>query len=717
MSPVRAVVREFDTDVPDPSGRAGGPTGGEGGATFPPTVAAKLQNAVLRHRHYVLMAENGALDDILEPLREARKALTEQVADFAARDDAISDLSRMADERRKVLRRRIDEIINIAETDSSKATREALQKFAEREAEIQKNLLKRGIPDSVLNSLEIDLAGPDLERVRAMVDEPLGGERWTVRFKKNAAEMRKALRREMAKSIALGEGMEQAALRITDNIRKMGMNRATMIARSEIQRVANTTALRTYQANQDVIKQLEWVATLDGRTCPICGSKDGETWRIDKPPSVPPPVHPACRCILAPITRSFRELGLDEDELPATTRASMDGQVPATQNYPDWFRKQPAAFQRDVLGPARFKLYRQGAADFDDMVKSNRVLSVDELPSPAVAEEAAPNVDGLSLPDDLTPQDMERALEARDLADDAVPFGQIADQIEGLEDADDVVDHLNVARRIEKGSLPHPDDLTTAAARAASAAEEGAETAVEWTGDLGSVKGGMSQDEVGQAFEEAFEEATEAQRKVMDKAPGIKEFEVVDDLDASGRYHSFQERIQMRRTQMEHWQDGVTNTTLRHEYGHHIDAMGARTFQQGYQYASPHGRVGQAIDDFQDMVSNNPDLRGRLERLVKDFQMESYSDARQLQDLLASASWTGDDVLIDTGHGAAYYAERAYGGHAEVFADFWALEGTKTGRKILARLDEVAEDSRLVGELRSLVDDLAEADPALLTGA
>lgn len=399
MTQVR-LLPEFDTDVPDPLLRF--PAGGPG------SVNERLSNALLRHRHYVLMAENGALQQMLEPLREARKTLTEQLATFAARDDAIGDLSRLANERRKVLRRRVDEIVNIAQTDTRKAAREQFRKFARREGEIQENLLRREIPDSVQNRLALDLAGPDLDRLEAIVDRPLGGERWTVRFDRNAAELRKALKQNLGTSVALGEGMDEAARRIRDNVKGIGLNRATLIARTEIQRVANETAVATYQANQDVIKELEWIGTLDGRTCPVCGTLDGETWPVDKPPSEPPPVHPACRCIMAPVTRSWRELGIDRDELPRTTRASMDGQVPASQNYRDWFSRQSADFQRDVLGPARFELFRSGAIDFEDMVKSNRVLNVDELPAatgePPPAEVPADEFGGLD-------EDVRRRLE------------------------------------------------------------------------------------------------------------------------------------------------------------------------------------------------------------------------------------------------------------------------------------------------------------------
>lgn len=43
---------------------------------------------------------------------------------------------------------------------------------------------------------------------------------------------------------------------------------------------------------------------------------------------------------------------MDIDEPAPSTRASQDGQVPASLSYFDWLKRQPAAFQDEALGPA-----------------------------------------------------------------------------------------------------------------------------------------------------------------------------------------------------------------------------------------------------------------------------------------------------------------------------------------------------------------------------
>lgn len=60
------------------------------------------------------------------------------------------------------------------------------------------------------------------------------------------------------------------------------------------------------------------------------------------------------------VTYTRRQLGIDIDEAPASTRASMNGQVPASLSYYQWLKMQPASFVEDTLGPARAALFLKG---------------------------------------------------------------------------------------------------------------------------------------------------------------------------------------------------------------------------------------------------------------------------------------------------------------------------------------------------------------------
>ncbi len=81
-----------------------------------------------------------------------------------------------------------------------------------------------------------------------------------------------------------------------------------------------------------------------------------------------------------PILKSWRDLGVDEDEIPATTRASMDGQVAAKQSFEQWLKKQPTSRQDTVLGATAADLWRRDKINFRDLLdQSGRPLTTEQL--------------------------------------------------------------------------------------------------------------------------------------------------------------------------------------------------------------------------------------------------------------------------------------------------------------------------------------------------
>jgi SPP1 gp7 family putative phage head morphogenesis protein len=123
-----------------------------------------------------------------------------------------------------------------------------------------------------------------------------------------------------------------------------------------------------YKANEDIIKAIQWLATLDKRTCPSCASLDGKQF---PPGSAPrPPLHIGCRCVLIPALNdefAFLEAG--------STRASKGAeggqQVSAELNYYDWLKEQPASFQDEAIGPVRGKLLRDGGLSAEKFASLN----------------------------------------------------------------------------------------------------------------------------------------------------------------------------------------------------------------------------------------------------------------------------------------------------------------------------------------------------------
>ena len=77
------------------------------------------------------------------------------------------------------------------------------------------------------------------------------------------------------------------------------------------------------------------------------------------------------------ILKSWQALGLKNPS--GRTRASMDGQVAQTETYQSWLKKKPAAFQDEVLGQERAKLFRDGTPLDRFVDDSGHTYTIDEL--------------------------------------------------------------------------------------------------------------------------------------------------------------------------------------------------------------------------------------------------------------------------------------------------------------------------------------------------
>lgn len=248
-----------------------------------------------------------------------------------------------------------------------------LEDFAQMQAEWQQRQLRR------VRMLGIDLNAPSMEAVRAVVkNSPIEGatlKQWAEQLGRQASDR---VRRSLSVGIVQGEAPAQLRRRVRDATR-VSRKEATAIARTAANTVSNQARRQSLEANEDVIKAYRYVATLDDRTTVLCASLDGTVW-TNKDDVRWPPLHVNCRSQVVPVLKGWRELGLDEDDLPASTRASMDGQVPEHTTYEEWLRNQPEAVQREALGKGRWELWKQHDMSMGEMVgPGGKPLTLREL--------------------------------------------------------------------------------------------------------------------------------------------------------------------------------------------------------------------------------------------------------------------------------------------------------------------------------------------------
>lgn len=168
------------------------------------------------------------------------------------------------------------------------------------------------------------------------------------------------------------------ALNYADGLMQTDRRNVEAIVRTAVNHTANFARDQFFAANDSLIKSLRWTSTIDGRTSEVCMARDGKLFPVDSGPR--PPAHWNCRSVMTPVVKSFRDIGIDIDDIPAGTRASMNGQIPADMTYQQWLSKRPAAFQDEVLGKTKGKLFRDGGLKLERFVDRNgQSYTLDEL--------------------------------------------------------------------------------------------------------------------------------------------------------------------------------------------------------------------------------------------------------------------------------------------------------------------------------------------------
>lgn len=222
-----------------------------------------------------------------------------------------------------------------------------------------------------------------------------------------APDQRERIYASLRQGIAAGQSNSQIirslrgtpALRYQDGLMQAARRDVERVVRTARSHVSNVAYENTY--SQLGVKMLAWVATLEGRTCKVCAAMDGKTFRVGEA-FTRPPLHPNCRCAIAPDlsgglignrpyvralkvrkrdgTNQFRSIG-DMTKNQRERAGLKVGQVQAKTTYASWFANQDATFQREWLGPTRYKLYKEGKLPIDRFVDPRRgqQYSLEEL--------------------------------------------------------------------------------------------------------------------------------------------------------------------------------------------------------------------------------------------------------------------------------------------------------------------------------------------------
>lgn len=197
---------------------------------------------------------------------------------------------------------------------------------------------------------------------------------------------------QVRQGVINGEANERIVARIVGRAAEPGImdiarRNARALVHSSVMAAANDARLATFRKNARLIAGVRWLATLDGHTCKRCAALDGQAWGLDgnrlKGTTVDfqsPPIHWNDRCVLSPVPKSFRDLGINADEPAIGERASSNGPVHGATTFNDFLKRQSPEFVERVLGKERAALFLAGKITVRDLVSgTGRELSLDEL--------------------------------------------------------------------------------------------------------------------------------------------------------------------------------------------------------------------------------------------------------------------------------------------------------------------------------------------------
>lgn len=184
------------------------------------------------------------------------------------------------------------------------------------------------------------------------------GENYSSRVWKNRDVLAREAGRIIDSGIASGKSIQQMTAELSD-LMDVGAYAAARLIRTEVNRIHNNAAIQSYKDMG--IKEYTYLATLDARTCIVCGALDLKVFKVSEAQTGVnlPPMHPNDRCTIAP---KIPGVGVDSVRTARDPETGRNYKVPAGMNYEAWRKEISEKYGADSLETAQ-KMYRNRKSD------------------------------------------------------------------------------------------------------------------------------------------------------------------------------------------------------------------------------------------------------------------------------------------------------------------------------------------------------------------
>lgn len=164
--------------------------------------------------------------------------------------------------------------------------------------------------------------------IEQLLRQPWEGGNFSERLWKNSQILASNLNDILTRGLIQGMTVTEMAIQLNNRMNQ-GFNVAHRLVRTETMHYLNSSALRAYR--DAGIKEVQFWAAEDERTCKICGAMHGNKYEVDKAPT--PPIHPNCRCTILPVIEERDGYKYDKDGIMIVTDDWKDKHISIPKEY------------------------------------------------------------------------------------------------------------------------------------------------------------------------------------------------------------------------------------------------------------------------------------------------------------------------------------------------------------------------------------------------
>lgn len=148
----------------------------------------------------------------------------------------------------------------------------------------------------------IDFTEPPEKLMEELLKKPWMGSSFSKRLWQDTQVLANNLNEIMTIGLTQGKTVTEVAMQLSNRMNK-GLNITHRLVRTETMHYLNESAAKAYE--DEGVKQVQFYAATDERTCGTCGSMHGEIYDITDRPILP--IHCNCRCTIIPIVEIIKK--------------------------------------------------------------------------------------------------------------------------------------------------------------------------------------------------------------------------------------------------------------------------------------------------------------------------------------------------------------------------------------------------------------------------